>query len=182
MKSVCISVILLLGLSTTYGQRQNCCAPAEAGSITVLVFLAVDCPVSQKYIPVLNSIWNKYKGKPVHIIGLIPGSLKKRNMDSFADEYSIQFPLKNDRDFRCATEIAAEVTPEVFVFDDRCELKYRGAIDNWFYDLGSYRKESTEDYLTDAIDALLAGNNPGITSTKAVGCLIQHPVKSHGAH
>ncbi len=182
MKSICVFVVLTFGIGTAYGQAQNCCARPEAGSITVLIFLAVDCPVSQKYIPVLNSIQGRYKDLPVHFLGLIPGSLKKRDMDRFADEYAIRFPLKNDRDFICAREMAAEVTPEVFVLDDQCELKYRGAIDNWFYDLGSYRKESTEDYLTDAIDALLSGNGPAIARTKAVGCLIQHPVKNHGAH
>lgn len=183
MKSLCVFIFLAIAAATAYGQRGACCAtPPAAGNLTVLVFLAVDCPISQKYIPVLNAIQKKYENSPVRFEGLITGSVKARDLEKFSSEYAILFPLKTDKDLLCARQMSAEVTPEVFVFDDKCEIKYRGAIDNWFYDLGGYRKESTEDYLIDAVDALLKGNDPEVRTTKAIGCLIQAPVKKHGAH
>ena len=63
------------------------------------------------------------------------------------------------------------------MFDKNLDLKYRGAIDNWFYELGGYRQDVTEDYLIDGIDAILAGSDPKKPSTLAVGCLIQMPRK-----
>lgn len=182
MKSLCVFIALAIASASAYGQRDACCATPAAGNFTVLVFLAVDCPISQKYIPVLNAIQKKYENSPVHFEGLVTGSVKARDVEKFSSDYAIQFPLKTDKDFLCARQMSAEVTPEVFVLDDQCAIKYRGAIDNWFYDLGGYRKESTEDYLIDALDALLKGNDPKVANTKAIGCFIQAPVKKHGAH
>jgi len=50
-------------------------------------------------------------------------------------------------------------------------------IDHWFYDLGSYRQQTTENYLKDALDAVLKGAEPILKKTDAIGCIIQKRVR-----
>ena len=146
----------------------------EDGKITVLVFLATDCPISQKYVPVLNALQEKYAGEPLVVQAIVP-SENKRAVKRFRREYAIAFPIQTDKSFACVKATSAVATPEVFVFDAYKQLRYRGAINNWFYELGRYRQQATEHYLTDAVESLLAGTDVRVTSTTAIGCPIAIP-------
>lgn len=148
---------------------------SDGSDVTAIVFLAVDCPISQKYIPALNAIHEKYKQPKFKIHAVIPGKIKERDIANFKEEYGIAFNVSADRGYELVKALSANATPEVFVFNKELKLKYRGAIDNWFYELGGYRTEATEDYLINAVDALLAGGQPEIEKTKALGCTIQVP-------
>lgn len=170
-------VILLLSIATLAfrsSAQPKACYPTKGERIAVVVFLAVDCPVSQKYIPVLNAIHSEYQ-RDVDLVALVPGKTTRRKIKQFEKEYSIGFPVRADAKFDCARGLQASVTPEVFLFDHRKMLKYRGAIDNWFYDLGGYRQETTENYLIDAIEALKDGRTPAATTAEAIGCPINIP-------
>ena len=149
----------------------------KGSDATVIIFLAVDCPISQKYIPTINNIYEKYSGAGVGIHAVIPGRTRKKDLKIFKEEYGILFSIFPDRTYEFVRAVSAEATPEVFVFDNRGAIRYRGAIDNWFYELGGYRKEATEDYLIEAVDALLHGGSPAIAKTKALGCTIQIPMR-----
>ena len=147
----------------------------SAGSdVTVVIFLATDCPVSQKYIPALNQIHDQYADKSVTIHAVIPGKISQDDLAIFRKEYGIKFALSPDRRYRFVKMLSATTTPEVIVVDKHLRTKYRGAIDNWFYELGGYRKEADELYLINALDALLNNQQPAVASTEAIGCLIQH--------
>lgn len=80
-----------------------------------------------------------------------------------------------------ANSLKATVTPEVFLIDAAGQLQYQGAIDNWFYELGKYRLNTTEQYLIDALTALNNGEQPPVRQTEAIGCFIQmsHEMKHH---
>lgn len=54
-----------------------------------------------------------------------------------------------------AKYLKATTTPEVFVLNNKGEVVYSGAIDNWAIDLGEKRQVITEFYLKDALNALL---------------------------
>src|SRR5689334_9045997 len=140
--------------------------------VHVAVFLACDCPISQKYVPVLNEIYEKYRTYPaLEWSFIVPGRVSKREVKSFIDEYDVRFPLRRDRSSgKEVTSSNAEVTPQVVMRSDH--ILYSGAIDNWFYELGQYRQVITEHYMTDALDQILAGGSPAIQQTKAVGCPI----------
>jgi hypothetical protein len=173
--------VLLFCLCSIVGFRA-CCQEqlqkiSRGSTITVIIFLSEDCPISQKYVPAINAIQRKYHDRGVRIHAIIPGKIKKSDLTRFKEEYAITFPITRDKKYRMVQLLSATTTPEVFMFDRNLDLKYRGAIDNWFYELGGYRQEVTEDYLIEAIDALLAGGQPDKANTLAVGCLIQIPNK-----
>ena len=96
-----------------------------------------------------------------------------RRSIKFKEEYEFRFPVINDTAQKLTYYLNASVTPEVFLLDNSGNIIYSGAIDNWFFDLGRYRKEATIHYLKEALDSnygtLFSVNN----KTKAIGCLIQ---------
>jgi hypothetical protein len=67
-----------------------------------------------------------------------------------------------------ARALGAERTPEVFLFDAERRLVYHGAIDDSRDDTAV-----EEQYLRDAIEAVLAGDEPAISETPAVGCTVK---------
>lgn len=139
----------------------------------IWVFLALDCPISQKYIGELKQIDSVYRMQGVQVKAVIPGGVSQTEIDNFWNEYSIGFPAIADPDFQWVRKFSARVTPEVFLTDINQQVFYRGAIDDWFFDLGKYRQRVTQHYLRDAIEAVRHHKIPGIRETEAVGCPIQ---------
>jgi peroxiredoxin len=89
-------------------------------------------------------------------------------MRSRAEREGFNFDYLYDEDQSVARALAAERTPEVFLFDRDRKLVYHGAID----DSRDDRAVSTR-YLRDALEALLAGEDPPVTETPPVGCTVK---------
>jgi hypothetical protein len=137
----------------------------------VVFFLGIDCPVSQQYISRLNQLVKKYPD--VRWRGYVPQNITQEQLDNFLAEYSVGFSLEKDKKLKAARRFDAKVMPEVFVLDVRGNTLYRGAIDNWFFDLGKHRTQTTEYYLENALESLLANTEPPVRKTEAIGCFIQ---------
>ena len=60
-------------------------------------------------------------------------------------------------------------TPHIYLFDDKDNLVYRGAID----DNPKDADDVDESYLKNAMDAMLSGKSIKVASTKAIGCGIK---------
>ena len=73
--------------------------------------------------------------------------------------------------------LQAHTSTEVFVLDSSHTLRYRGAVDDQ-YGFGYALDQPKNHYLTDAIDAVLAGQTPDIAATTAPGCEIYLPSDS----
>jgi mono/diheme cytochrome c family protein len=74
----------------------------------------------------------------------------------------------------------ARTTTEVFLIDSHRTLLYRGALDDQYgvnYNLDTPR----ENYLLDAVNALLAGSRPIIAATEATGCELDIPTNAVAA-
>lgn len=169
-----VVLCLLFATFAVHANSQKLLNKISGGSdITVIIFLAVDCPISQKYIPTLNAVHKRYKDRSVEFHAVIPGKIKKKDISRFKKEYGIPFNVTADRRYSLTKALSAQATPEVFVLDSQLKVNYRGAIDNWFYELGGYRREATEAYLIEAVEALLGNKEPKIKRTKALGCSIQ---------
>ena len=62
----------------------------------------------------------------------------------------------------------AVTTPNAFLLDREGILRYRGAVD----DITFRRREATQFFLRDAVEALLQGRLPQRNETPAYGCTI----------
>ncbi len=167
--------ILLISASLVQGQHDH---KAQSPEIQVAIFMAVDCPITQKYLNTIKEISNQFSGNPVQFVGYFPAGLTKKESTTFRNEYKIPntIELKDDKKHELTEMLDAKSTPEVFVIKNK-QVLYRGAIDNWFYELGRYRKEVTAHYLIDAIQAGLNNEKPSITETEVLGCFIQRSEK-----
>ena len=103
---------------------------------------------------------------------------KREAGDSFSDMqmhykekgYNTHYLL--DENSEVADAFAARTTPHVFLFNKDLKLVYKGAIDDNVDD----PKAVTKHYLTDAINALVAGKPIDPTTTKNLGCSIKRKV------
>jgi thiol-disulfide isomerase/thioredoxin len=140
----------------------------------VMVFLAPDCPFSQRYISTLNILSGQFHADGVEFLGVVAGQwFNDTEVRQFTETYRVSFPILLDRDFRLTDALGATVTPEAFALDSRGEILYRGAIDNGSTDLGQHRTIITEHYLRDALTSHLKGRNPTTRETPAAGCFIE---------
>jgi len=162
---------------------------AYEGVHLVLVFLGTDCPISQKYTATINQIAANYGPKQVAIVGIFPQpGTTKANIASFVEHYQLNIPGYIDHKQQLTASVQATVTPEVVIVNPQGQVAYQGAIDNWYYALGKYRRQATEHYLLDALHAIQAGQQVATPHTEAIGCFIntlagqQHDAIGHKHH
>ena len=147
--------------------------PPRPPSLTVYVFLNTECPISQQYVRTLSTLHKQYAVNAT-FVALFPSKTDSpRLVQQFRNEYGLSFAGKPDVKTTMARQLRAHVTPEVVVLDATGRVRYRGAIDNYFFDLGKHRPAATQHYLRDALNELLANEAVAVPETEAVGCLIE---------
>ena len=156
-------------------------APAK---VLVVVFTCNHCPTAQYYEERLKQLVTDYKDKGVAVVAIMPNDPKSVRLDELgwadlsdsfeemklrARDRQFNFPYLYDGDTESVARAYGPVaTPDVFVFDAARKLRYVGAIDD-----SERIQRVTKQYLRDALDALLAGQEPPVTRTKVVGCSIK---------
>ncbi len=140
---------------------------------TVLLFTAVDCPISNRYAPEVRRLTARYAASGVRIW------LVYANRDELpaaarahATAFDYGLPVALDPGGVLADRAGATVTPEVAVFDRAGSLAYLGRIDDRYLDFGVDRPVPTTHDLADAIAAVTAGRPVPVARTRAVGCAI----------
>jgi mono/diheme cytochrome c family protein len=145
-----------------------------------LVFVDSDCPLAQKYMPVLDRLERQYREKGVQFVAVNSGPHDTVvAMAAQAVEFGVEFPFVKDSDCRVADALGVTRTPEVAVLDGKRVLRYRGRIDDR-YRTGGQRKEPTRNDLAEALDAVLAGKPVEPATTPVDGCVIARPAANAG--
>lgn len=144
----------------------------------IVVFTCNHCPYAKAYQDRIIKLDQKYKAKGYPVIAINSNDPALEPTDSYqemivrAKEKSYTFPYLFDETQDVYRKYGAKKTPHIFLLQKQGSdllVKYIGAIDDNFQD---ETKVSTT-YVSNAIDALLAGKNPNPTFTKAVGCTIK---------
>ncbi|WKN45020.1 redoxin domain-containing protein [Tunicatimonas pelagia] len=152
---------------------------------TVVLFMDPECPVTQKYGATLRKLQQEWQDKDVTVVAVYPVvGIDHETIAEFAQDYRYNFTHLPDPQQKLAKQLQANTTPEAFLLDSLGQVRYRGAIDNWFYELGRYRRVVTEHYVADALTAYLQGNPISVSKTEAIGCLIGTSMveESHHGH
>jgi hypothetical protein len=150
---------------------------APGGKAHVLFFIASDCPVSNSYAPEIQRVCKAYESKGVACAlayedVTIDRSGVRKHLDTFAYR---SVPATIDASRTLATRANVSVTPSAVVIDSRGQIRYRGRIDNLYSSLGKPRQHVTTHDLTDALDAVTAGQSVARAETEAIGCFIAPP-------
>lgn len=150
--------------------------PAISDSLTVYIFLADQCKISQFYTLELERLFQNYHKNNVGIVGYFPNTISTlERIDSFAITYSLSFPLFEDHEKSMTKKLGATVTPEAIVWDHRTDkMIYRGRIDDSYVRVGKRKLHPQHHDLEDIIaDWQLNQSPPAIVETKAIGCFIE---------
>jgi len=143
----------------------------------VIVFTCNHCPFSIAYEDRLIELDKKYKEKGYPVIAINPNDPAIVEEDSYenmvkrAEEKGFTFPYLFDEAQDVYPKYGAEKTPHVYVINKTeagNKVAYIGAIDD-----SKEEAEVKEKYLENALDALVKGEEPNPSFTKAFGCSVK---------
>ena len=136
---------------------------------TVLLFIAVQCPVSNAYNDRMEKLAADYKAKGIAVVGINSNVAEDAAaVKAHAAEHKLSFPILKDPGNKIADKLGASVTPEAYFVDPNNKLLYHGRIDN------SRNAEQVETSdLRNALDAALSDKPVEKTEAKAFGCSIK---------
>ncbi len=143
----------------------------ERGRAAVLVFIAVDCPVSNGYAPELSRLAGEYaaRGVAFYFVHSDPDATAEV-ADRHAKEYGFTAPVLTDPAGTLARRVGATRTPEAAVVDPDGAVRYLGRIDDRYADVHKPRPEPRRRDLREAIEDVLAGRAVRVPRTEVVGC------------
>jgi peroxiredoxin len=146
----------------------------EGGAPTVVVFTCNHCPYALAWQDRIAAVASEY-AEQARFVAVNPNDADRYPDDSFdamkervEREDGWPLPYLRDESQEVATAYGAKTTPDVFVFDTDGRLRYRGAPD------ADHRDPSLNAaWLREALDAVLAGQEPGRPQTEPVGCSVK---------
>jgi len=152
--------------------------------ILVLVFTCVHCPTAQAYQERIKKLVTDYSPKNVTLVAINPNHSDAVRLDELA--YSDLTDTFEDMQERAKREkfnfvwlddgpkqevshaYGPVATPHVFIFDKTRHLRFEGRIDD-----SERESTATKHETRGALDALLAGKEPPVTSTRVFGCSVK---------
>lgn len=90
-------------------------------------------------------------------------------MKQYAEKQGYDFYYTIDQDSKIANAFGATRTPELFLFDNKGVLQYKGAIDDNPNDASAVSRRHAKAAITD----LVAGKEVSIKESRSVGCTIK---------
>ena len=153
----------------------------SASPVLVVIFTCNHCPIAQMYERRIAELNADYKDRGVSVVAIEPNDPKAITIDELdssdisdsleemkvrAEYKHLTYPYLYDGETQSVTDAyGPQATPHAFVFDRERHLRYEGRVDN------SYRSELVKTHeVRDAIDALLAHQDPPVKHTGVFGC------------
>ena len=137
------------------------------GQIVILNFWSAECPWAQRADEALLPLIEDRGDEVV----LLPIAANANEAPPLLNEVAAErgLPLVlHDKYQHVADLYGAQATPHIFVLDKNGILRYQGA----FNDVTFRQKTPTQQYLQDAVEAVLAGERPDQAQTPPYGCAI----------
>ena len=149
-------------------------APLERwpGKVLVLVFVRTDCPISNRYAPMIRELSAKYAHAAAIVLVFPDKAETPEAIRAYLGEFGSQLAVLRDTKHELVKKARVRVTPDTAVFNAKRELVYHGRIDDLYPSLGKSRTAATTHELADAIEAAIKGIPPPKASADGVGCFI----------
>lgn len=144
----------------------------------LVIFTCNTCPYAVAYEDRIIALDAKYKPLGVPVIAINPNNPSAKPGDSFeamkvrAQEKGFTFPYLLDDGQQIYPQYGATRTPHVYLLektDNGNVVRYIGAIDDNYQDASQVE----EKYVENAVDAMLAGEEIEVATTRAIGCSIK---------
>jgi len=145
---------------------------------SVTLFIESGCPVSNRYAPEIQSLYQRYAPRGVNFWLVYPDSATSpQAIREHMQDYGYSMPAVRDPEHALVGRASAQVTPEAAIFLGDGTLVYHGRIDNRYVDVTTRRPQATVHDVAAVLDELLEGKLPGPsskpTSQPAFGCYIR---------
>lgn len=140
--------------------------------VVVIAFLGNHCPVVQQYEDRMIDFVNDYKGKSVRFVGISVNDNDDDRLPAIKEymkDKGSNYVYGYDESQVTGRAYGATNTPQFFVLDKDRVIRYLGAMDD-----NMNEGKVKEQYLRDAVDALLAGKAIEVEETQPKGCGVQY--------
>jgi hypothetical protein len=162
------------------GEAQELYYHSNKAAVVIMV-QGNGCPIVRAAWPTYREIREEYAARGIEFLMLNSNLQDDRAaILAEAEEFGFDIPILDDESQLIGEALGVIRTAEVFVIaTDGWNLVYRGPIDDRLtYE--RQRAEAQENYLTDALEAVLAGQPVAVAEREAVGCLVNFP--QHEGH
>lgn len=137
---------------------------------TVVLFISAKCPCVRAHAERIRHLSDHYAAVGVRFLAVNP------EFDTEPAEIAVtstsngwSFPILIDRQGKLADRLSAEYASHVTVLDANGRIHYQGGIDS---DRKHIHADATP-YLANALDDLVAGREPRVARTEALGCVLR---------
>ena len=140
----------------------------------VVVFSCNHCPTVQAYEDRMIAFQNEYGPKGFQLIAINSNETEnypednEEEMVKRARRLGFNFSYLRDDDQSVARAFGATHTPEFFLFDGQRKLRYHGKMDD-----NKEHSAARINYVREAADAILAGEDVKEAETYSIGCTIK---------
>ena len=144
-------------------------------SALVVMFICKHCPYVVAVQDRIAALAREFAPKNVQFVAIKSNDTDQYpedspdNMRKPSEEVWFDFPYLIDESQEVARAYGAVCTPDIFVFDQKMKLVYRGRIDDSWKDA---RKVNRHD-LQDALNALLENRQVSANQIPSMGCSIK---------
>jgi peroxiredoxin len=141
----------------------------------IVVFTCNHCPYAQLYEQRLINLHRRFAPQGYPVIAINPNNPAIAEEDSYehmkqrATERKFPFAYLYDEKQDVYPRFGATRTPHVFVLDSTRVVRYIGGVDDNAESPGNVKKR----YVEGAVNALINGQDPDPSKTKAIGCMIR---------
>jgi hypothetical protein len=142
------------------------------------IFIATDCPISNRYLPLLAALSKQFTPRGVRLWLVYPNpgdTLATVRAHQSQYPAAASLPQLIAPDPRFLNHAHVHVTPEAAIFQrDAMQqpVLWHGRIDDRYLSFGTQRPAATRHDLADALDAVLAGRQPAPPAAPPIGCAI----------
>jgi len=140
---------------------------------TVFIFVATECPISNRYAPEMRRLQQKFAGAGIRFwLVYADPETSPAAIQEHLRAYSLRFDVLRDPKHDLVRMSQVRVTPEAAVFLSGRRLVYHGRIDDRYVDSGKERLQVTHHELEQVIEAIVDGQPVPQATVRAVGCYI----------
>ncbi len=140
------------------------------------------CPIVRNALPMLRQVRDKYEQKGIPFF-LLNSNLQdnRESIAAEAAEFGFDMPVLVDENQLVGEALKVTRTAEIYVIEPKSRrVVYHGPVDDRLtYQV--QRAEAKHTYLTDALDALLSGEEVAVANVDAPGCIVNFPERDRRA-
>jgi peroxiredoxin len=158
--------------------QKHSLADLQAYDVVVICFTCNDCPYAIDYEDRLLALAQRYdrpapNGLTVAVVAINSNATPADQLDKMkerAEQKHFKIRYLRDETHEVAKAYKALYTPEFFVLDRERKIRYQGALDD-----KTKVEEVTQEFVVQAIAAIIEGKEPEPTYHPARGCKIKFP-------